>query len=91
MYDLTARGQPLAARPDQVSSGRDLGITFGVDSMATLTLTVFIDLPDVTPMTVQKRERPEEPDFEGFIEGNEIPPHLVESLKDMTWQRWTVA
>jgi len=31
-------------------------------------------------MTVQKRKRDDEPDFQAFIEGNEIPPHLVESL-----------
>ena len=30
-------------------------------------------------MTVRKRER--EPDFEGFIEGNEIPPQLLEELQ----------
>lgn len=33
-------------------------------------------------MTVQKRKR-EEPDFQAFIEGDEIPPHLVEALDNM--------
>jgi len=40
-------------------------------------------------MTVQKRKRDDEPDFQGFIEGNTIPPHLVEALESMEpGSRW---
>jgi hypothetical protein len=49
-YDDLRLANPWLPDPDHVSAGRDLEVTFGVDSFSTLTLTVHIVLPEgVTP------------------------------------------
>jgi len=47
MYAMLREKNPWLPEEMKVSSGRDLEITFGAETMATLNLTVFIELPDV--------------------------------------------
>jgi len=47
MYAMLRDKNPWLPDEMRVSAGRDLEITFGAESMATLNLTVYIELPDV--------------------------------------------
>jgi hypothetical protein len=46
-YNLLRAENPWLPDPNRVSARRDLELTFGVDSIATLNMTVYVALPEV--------------------------------------------